>query len=256
MMKRSWRIGLLVVILLTIGSTVSASDDYVMKRSKSEFYYQGNQLTSQNWPVVQHQGMTYIPIRVLEFASVGLVGYDAKTKRINLDPWIPSTPQEISSIYDKKEDDVFEIRINSGSKIYKAGEPLNIWATLRVNSEKNVKVRYESVFVRYYLMNSDGYRFSMPSSMMMNEAVLKPDDELLHKWSDYPVYAYNMWLNKLEESENPMEAAANTPRILRLPAGTYTIGAYTEYQIANDDHTYPSPEDMEKLEATIEITIE
>lgn len=227
-----------------------------MKRSQAEFYYQGQQVTNQEWPALQHNGLTYIPIRLLESANVGIVGYDAKTKIINLDPWVPFTSQDSSVIYDNNDNDVLEIRINSSSDTYKAGEPLNIWATLRVKGEQDIQIRYGGSLISYYLMDQEGSHFTAPEGSRLNESLLRPDDEMLAQWSDNLVYTYNVWANQIEEVEYPMIAAANTPRILRLPAGTYTIGVAAEYQIANEDQTFPPPSDMEKLEAKIQITIE
>ena len=105
-------------------------------------------------------------------------------------------------------------------------------------------------------MDQEGSHFTAPEGSRLNESLLRPDDEMLAQWSDNLVYTYNVWANQIEKVEYPMIAAANTPRILRLPAGTYTIGVAAEYQIANEDQTFPPPSDMEKLEAKIQITIE
>lgn len=251
MLRRWWRTGLLVILLFVSGSVVSASNDYVMKPFEGDVYYGGRKLTSESMPVLQHNGVTYLPVRAFEYV-VGFVGYDAKTKSIHLDPFYPTAYGATSQIYDKNENDLFKLRINSGSKSYKVGDPLNIWATLNVKSSKSIQLRHSAPLVHYTITDAEGNEVGNPRAARWYESVLQSDDEILQSWKDHPVYQYNLWkYNIIEEQDHK-----KVPRLLRLPAGDYTISAIVEYQVADENHEYKDSAILDKLEAKIQITIE
>lgn len=250
MLRRSWRISLLVVLLFVSGSTVSASNDYVMKRFAGDVYYGGQKLTSESMPVLQHNGAAYIPVRAFEYVE-GFVGYDAKTKSIYLDSFYPKQYGATSQIYDKSENELFQLRINSGSTSYKVGDPLNIWTTLNVKSNHTIQLRHSSL-IQYRITDADGHEVGNPTAARWYESVLQPDDEILESWSDLLIYQYNVWKHNIIEEQDHKKV----PRLLRLPAGTYTISAIVEYQVADENQEYEDSSIMEKLAAKIQITIE
>ncbi|MGZ9583996.1 hypothetical protein [Paenibacillus marinisediminis] len=236
------------MLLLILGSNVSASNTVSLHEFKGNIYWDGNRIDNNTkTPFLQSNGAVYVPIRLLENTNAGVVSYESKTNSIYYDSFDTLSSHVRSITHNQNKDDLFQLRINSSKEKYNAGEELQIWASLDVIGDEDVKVLHLNPLVIFYIKDSNGVTITEPTTLNMQSDLFKPGDQIIRTWN-------GMLANNYLSAEIGDEKNTNA-RPLRLPKGEYTIGAELNYSISDDSQLENNAEQY-RLETNIPIKIE
>ncbi|MBD8498001.1 hypothetical protein [Paenibacillus arenosi] len=248
------------IVLFITGTTVVASNEWVLTKYEGSIFFEGKELGNHpNMPFLQKDGLTYIPIRSIENASIGFTRYDSANKNIYIDMFNSIDGVGGSSnLYAESENALFHLRINSSKKRYNVGEQLAIWSVLSNKSGEQAKLHHGSPLLHYYVQDAKGSIFGETRALALRTSDITPHFQEVRSWSRFVAYQYNRGSSPRYDLEGGEEIfKKEITRPLHLPAGTYTIGVVAEYRMASDDPT-KSIMDLpgHRLESSIQITIE
>ncbi|WP_028594661.1 hypothetical protein [Paenibacillus assamensis] len=250
----------LVIVLFITGTTVVASNEWVLTKYEGNIFFEGNELGNHpNLPFLQKDGLTYIPIRSLENADIGFTRYDKASKSIYIDMY--HSIDEVggaSNLYADNENSLFHLRINSSKGRYNVGEPLAIWSVLSNKSGKQAKLHHGSPLLHYYVTDAKGAIFGETRALALRTSDIAPQFQEARSWSRFVAYQYNRGSSPRYDLEGGEEIfKKEIIRPLHLPAGTYTIGVVADYRMASNDPTKSIIDlPVQRLESSIQITIE
>ncbi|TVX89683.1 hypothetical protein [Paenibacillus agilis] len=250
----------LTIVLLITGTTVVASNEWVVTKYEGSIFFEGKELGNHpNMPFLQKDGLTYIPVRAIENASIGFTRYDSANKSIYIDMFnFVDGVGGSSNLYAESEDTLFHLRINSSKERYSVGEPLAIWSVLSNRSDKQAKIHHGSPLLHYYVKDAKGSMFGETRASALRTSTVAAHFQEARPLSRFTAYQYNRGSSPRYDLEGGEEIfKKEITRPLHLPAGTYTIGVVADYRIPSD---YPTKSFIDlpehRLESSIQITIE
>lgn len=166
-------------------------------------------------PVLNYNGTTYIPARVLVEQIGGGILYEESSRQVRID--LPMERERKAEISQTTTDGDFSLSIHSAKKTYTADEALEIWGTLRYNGDQQAELRHGDPLIVFEIQDASGNVYGGKQYLVESRSLFQKGNEAVSflPWDIVKGIA----MNQTEPS------ADRTSKNWALKKGIYTISA-------------------------------
>jgi hypothetical protein len=173
---------------------------------------------SPDTPVLNYNGTTYIPARVLAEQIGGGILYEEESRQVKID--LPMERERKAEISQTTTDGDFSLSIHSAKKMYTTDEALEIWGTFRYNGDQQMELSHGDPMIVFEIQDESGNVYGGKQYLVEIRSLFQKGNE---------VVSFLPWDIVKGIALNQKEPSADQPsKSWALKKGTYTISAILE----------------------------